>query len=361
MRRTFIIGFDGTDLSIANKSNILKILRLFDGDCLSDIGEGEGLCGRTNILKFYFAGPGARQRRRLFTSASGDGIENIVREAVWSLLLNSVDEADRIFVFGFSRGAVAAQMFLDFFSKVGILSAPMLDKIELYWDRYVQGDLDNREETPRLPIFQFAGFFDPVMGPSLFRGPKIPRRIVAPASLKAACAIIAANEERLQFYPADLVYQTYTAVERIVLPGEHSDIGGEIESCTVIGLLSLLVMIDRAMASGLEILNWRILDEFVASACDNSIHIGKYKTSFLYQRSAASRTSFFSDCTCFHEVVDMLHGKIVKTGRRNRIYLRPVMEQGTKFAFVERRLCTRPLFGGTYESYISRMIERSCV
>src|SRR3954447_1397794 len=76
----------------------------------------------------------------------GDGIDELILEAYVNLVSN-YEPGDKIYIFGFSRGAVAARALSGLISKAGLLKAESSHLIEQAW-RYF---LDEEMTVPFFP------------------------------------------------------------------------------------------------------------------------------------------------------------------------------------------------------------------
>jgi uncharacterized protein (DUF2235 family) len=230
--------------------------------------------GRYNDqVVFYYPGIGSAKRLdRILATATAYGIEDIIKDAYVNIASNYYNH-DKIYLFGFSRGAVAARLLADFISKFGLLRSDSIDLLDYAWAYYVAGSefsLKNKFEEfvlsknyeIRLPDYRrdnvkisFLGVFDAVPG---FSNPEksVLRHFNAgtlePApNIEVAIHILAIDERRTIFNP--LVWQQnankitnsgHQFIEQIWLPGVHTDIGGGYKH-NLIANISLLTMIDK--------------------------------------------------------------------------------------------------------------------
>ena len=207
-----VFCFDGTsndpndskDFSKDNSiSNILKLHLLFGGSVERSVSFF------SSQRSFYYTGVGTRGgllRRTwnaLFAPRGGD-IGDILKEAARDLR-HHYAKGDQVYVFGFSRGAAIARMFVA--------------KIQQYCS-----DVEH---------VSFLGVFDTV---AATKGSLDLRKDTFPASgvvfengtlgshVRSAVHLVALDERRLFFQPTLFNYNK--RVKEIWLPGAHSDVGG---------------------------------------------------------------------------------------------------------------------------------------
>lgn len=223
----------------------------------------------------YIRGIGATSGVRRYTSG---GFGYAIRENIQDIYINicsNYEPGDKIYVFGFSRGAVVARAvcgMLDF----GILDSNKITYLDDIWNCFVtsalmdqkielsRSEFEKRKESlsaiiGRIKVEQpevtFLGLFDTVLG-----GRGMTRRLqelnivpgFVPKCVVSAFQIHAIDETRPFFEPQPFKsknprpFLTQT-LEQIWLPGVHTDIGGGYSE-SGIAEISRMLMLDRLTA-----------------------------------------------------------------------------------------------------------------
>jgi uncharacterized protein (DUF2235 family) len=280
--RNIVICCDGTGNEIIGKSylasNVLKLFRIVRKN--------------DNQIVFYHPGVGtissSDEWSRLKSDAlgvwghlTGYGLDENVLEA-YRFLLDTYEDGDRIYMFGFSRGAYTVRLLGGFLWFVGLLGRPQrnlceyaltaykraaeLDEFEIAW-------LFGRDTAARRVPIAFMGVWDTVSSVIVPR----PDRLYLPSlqelpytrtnpSIEVFRHAIAIDERRRMFrinhWTEPQIYKpnpfsTEAAaqdIKQVWFAGVHSDIGGgysETESGAA--KYPLRWMIDEAVVHGLEI------------------------------------------------------------------------------------------------------------
>ena len=117
---------DGTWNTVASNTNVWRMKSL----CLNG----------SDQVAYYSAGVGTLFGERLVGGMFGYGLDQEVIEAyMW--LMGQYDEGDRIFLFGFSRGAFTARSLAGLISKCGLLKPGCPVSITQLYNRYKKGRL----------------------------------------------------------------------------------------------------------------------------------------------------------------------------------------------------------------------------
>src|ERR1700722_16474581 len=99
---------DGTWNTLNNNTNIWRM---------------KSLCRQSESqMSYYSAGVGTQKDERLRGGMFGVGLDDEVTNA-YEWLVEHYEAGDRIYIFGFSRGAFTARSLAGFISKCGLLSA----------------------------------------------------------------------------------------------------------------------------------------------------------------------------------------------------------------------------------------------
>lgn len=220
--RKLIISFDGTgnepvdaidehEQDVARDesiSNILKLHLLAGGNIDNSAASIGGQ------IPFYYPGVGVRGSffKRLWRKAFASKAPDVIIQEAMSDLEQIYKKTDRLYIFGFSRGAAIARLFASRLAKKGIQTAT--------------GVLD------REPVITFLGVFDTVAAfgkPNLDKNTRPVSDVVfengtiSPA-IRNACHLVSIDENRLAFRPTLMNRQDN--VHEVWFPGVHSDVGG---------------------------------------------------------------------------------------------------------------------------------------
>ncbi len=307
--RNIIILCDGTGNEISeNISNVLKLYR-----CLRKTDKTE-----PRQLVFYDPGVGTLARpdpwhrlRQDFNAilglATGYGLDDNVL-AAYEFLVDNWQEGDRIFLFGFSRGAYTVRVLAALVHKIGLISPQQVNLAGSGLLTYKQfssdvapklgpdlhaltdaGDEDGPlPETPfdnaaqfaritssRWPTIHFAGVWDTVASvivprPDRFYWPSLEELAftLQNPSVKTFRQAISIDERRCMFRlkqwddPQTYMYNRFSKtnnsepqdIRQVWFAGVHADIGGGYrESESGLSKFPLIWMIDEAVQCGLTV------------------------------------------------------------------------------------------------------------
>lgn len=251
-----IFLIDGTWLTPSN---------VFDNNTFSNIYKINLLLGETSArdghpqIVFYFRGLGAVPGpMRYFAGGFAYGIKEEIEDVYINIAAN-FEEGDKIYLFGFSRGAVVARVVAALVARFGLLFPNKIEFFREIWGAYknysITGDPDalakHRKELcwPASQV-DFLGVFDTVYGGN-HTASQLQRRLQFAGNklsinVKNAIHILALDEQRPFFKP--LLWEDsneHPSLEQIWMPGVHGDIGG-CYAADALGNASLLMMIERA-------------------------------------------------------------------------------------------------------------------
>ncbi len=167
MSRNIVICCDGTGNEIEKDlSNVLKLYRLLrkDETQLVFYDPGIGTIGTENIW--------TRRLQKLFTNlclATGTGLDpNVLR--AYSFLVDTYKPGDRVFIFGFSRGAYTARVLAGFLHLMGLLKPEQKNLASYAFKTYKQSSYSDLEAAwgfrqisgaDQIPV-HFLGVWDTV-------------------------------------------------------------------------------------------------------------------------------------------------------------------------------------------------------
>ena len=271
MSKNIVLMFDGTknnkDDPRQYPTNVGKLSRALE--CDSDHQRSYYICGVGTTGEFI---------EKRVGRAGGYGLSANIIEGYRYLCKNFLKcEGDRIYLFGFSRGAFTARSLAGFADSVGILLANSVDdKIEQAFALYqlgIAGDKSElrqflqeevRQESPEgdneLPIY-FIGLWDTVKALGLpgvlgdytapyteFHQPELTKNVTN------AYHALALHELRAIFDPVLWTRKTRNGqvVEQVWFAGDHADVGGGYPISTLSDI-ALRWMTCKAMRLGLYV------------------------------------------------------------------------------------------------------------
>ncbi len=260
-------------------SNVLKLFRIAQKGQrqLVYYSQGIGTIGRPNWLMRF------RQKTAgVIGLVTGYGLDDNVLGA-YRFLVENWEEGDRIYLFGFSRGAWTVRVLAGLLHLVGLLRPSQLNLCDNALATYKRAATDNalpiawhfaRVMGTRFPSIHFMGCWDTVASVIVPRSDRVwvPSLETLPftkanPSVKVFRHALALDERRRmfrvaeweqpqdhvpnRFEPDDVVGQD---IEQRWFPGVHSDIGGGYaENESALSKIPLIWMIEAAVKSGLII------------------------------------------------------------------------------------------------------------
>ncbi len=238
--RNLIIGCDGTwnDTETDAPTNVVKLLNA---------------CAAAGQVTHYEEGVGAAHWEALPGGIYGKGLDRQILGAYRFLRRRFADkdwapEENKVFIFGFSRGAYAARRLAGLIAQCGV--PRQARDVDLAWQLYLRRDADSiapLKTAGRLFDIPVAllGVWDTVKTTTDedFNDHKLPRCVTRGVHAMAI-------DEKRKFFPVlkwdadDRVHQTWFA-------GVHSDVGGGYAECGLADI-ALHWMIDQAYAQGVK-------------------------------------------------------------------------------------------------------------
>ncbi len=273
MTKNIVILCDGTSNEISeDRTNILRLYGTLskNDEQIVFYDPGVGTFGAANAWSYYY-----RKAHEIWGLATGWGLDQNVKEAYRFLVDHyddgkrpdgQRDEPDRIFLFGFSRGAYTARVLAGFIHAVGLIDPINLNLLDYVYRAY-KGVSDNgkpksraqsadskanafaevrlfeRILTPKRPAIRCVGLFDTVG--SVIEWGRIGPRLRTHAytrsnkSVESVRHAVAVDEKRTMFQPQLWPEgEEYWAgpfkpknvkpqdVKEVWFSGVHADIGG---------------------------------------------------------------------------------------------------------------------------------------
>ena len=257
----------------------------------------------TPQVVFYVQGVGTRWGLdRLTGGAFGVGLSTNVQEA-YRFIVHNLEAGDRLYVFGFSRGAYTARSLCGLIRKAGVLSKHHSDLVPAAYKLYKQRNLHPddppavrfREQHSRETSIHFLGVWDTVGALGIpARGLRVltARRhqfhdVQLSKIVRNAFHALAIDEQRRAFRPTLWSGKTSPGqrVEQVWFAGAHSNVGGGYPEP---GLAdeAFLWMVERAEECGLAF-DPRYLQERVRANPMSTLrdsHVGLYRLGRRYLR-----------------------------------------------------------------------------
>jgi len=279
--RNLVVCCDGTGNQVSgNLSSVLKLFRIASKDEKQRIfyDPGVGTIGNENAWRRF-----SQDAKAVFDLATGAGLDDNILTA-YRFIVENYEEGDRIFLFGFSRGAYTVRALAGFIHMVGLLRPDQLNICDYALTAYkrasetsdfpIAWDFGRVTATRRVPI-HFIGVWDTVASmivprPDRFYLPSLrtlPYTRTNP-SVRIFRHAMAIDERRRMFRlnrwtePQDYISNPFHKppvgepqdIEQRWFAGVHSDIGGGYpEAESGLSKFPLIWMIDEAVKHGLRI------------------------------------------------------------------------------------------------------------
>jgi len=240
--RNFVLCVDGTwnlpagdEKNNGSASNVLKLYGL--------------LADSSRQFARYFPGVGAPAEASVGgPPLGGDGASaDLLRDQAYVVLVTNYRPGDRIFLFGFSRGAAIARMLAQKIHQRGIPEAIRIVK-------NMRGEVvafENRGGFRPVDI-ELVGVWETMAAFGIPNGPfqkiNLFKNLTVAPNIKQALHLVAVDENREILTPTQMNRQD--KVEEVWFPGGHEDVGGGVPQ-EGLSDLSLAYMMKKAQALGL--------------------------------------------------------------------------------------------------------------
>lgn len=247
MGRHLIGLIDGTMVSASRTPDQSSYSNVFELACLLQVYQ-DAEDGSSQIV-FYTSGISSQpDNSSLWNLATGNSIMSQIIDQYTDICANYDFDAakrgdpDKIYLFGFSRGAMAVRALAGLIAEFGLLEPEdigNLPRVLDAWDRSEgRGNLKGKIRLRPAEV-EFVGLFDSVMGGvewlRLFNPIRF-KNLAVPARCRTAIQILAIDENRPHFKhkfwdgivprKGNQAFETTRALRQIWMPGVHSDIGG---------------------------------------------------------------------------------------------------------------------------------------
>lgn len=231
------------------------------------------LRGPARLSLYYEPGLQWQGWRRVADVAAGRGINSQIRRA-YGFLASRYRPGDRIFLFGYSRGAFAVRSLAGMIDRMGLLrQAEATERAVQLLFRHYRSDPETpaaRRLARRLchteTVIEFVGVWDTVKAlglqfPVLWRFTEVPHRFHnhrLGRAIRCGCQALALHETRRVFDPVlwQSVPDRNQRMEQVWFRGAHGDIGGQIGgflAARPLANIPLVWMLDQAAVQGLPL------------------------------------------------------------------------------------------------------------
>ncbi len=282
--KRLVVCFDGTWNSADSGGAETNVPRIARAVSASSLGEG------TPQLTLYLRGVGSTgiALQRILGGFTGEGVDDNIRSAYMFLAQNYIPRTengpggrpyagDRIYIFGFSRGAFTARSLCGFIGCTGLLKRQCLHQLTDAWMYYQRRDRrDSQDFCQRTGAdchhgvtVEFLGVWDTVGALGVPVGllgdltaPEFSFHDTEPSSsVRCARHALAIDEHRDEFVPTLWTGKEPegTSVEQAWFAGAHSDVGGGYAE-RALADIPLAWMAEEAEAAGL-VLDWSMLPD----------------------------------------------------------------------------------------------------
>ena len=259
MSKNIIVCCDGTGNQIDETySNVVKIFSVLPQSRtqIAFYDPGVGTLTDPNVLI-----PLGKKIDQIWGVAFGFGLIKNVAEA-YTYLINYYEPGDKIFFFGFSRGAYTVRVLAGLICKIGLLRKGCDNLIPYAIKAYeVSYKPENERITKRFKEtyshdihIDFMGVWDTVTSIGLFNSRSLPKTTTNPCIKKIRHAV--AIDEKRAYYRQNLFTPAFANqdIKQVWFAGVHSDVGGSYpQNQSGLSQISLAWMIAEARQCGLEI------------------------------------------------------------------------------------------------------------
>jgi uncharacterized protein (DUF2235 family) len=308
MSKNVVLCLDGTGNQIKadQNTNVVRLYQMLD---LSKTDQQIAFYD-PGVGTFSSAGawtPVSRWFTRMLGLAFGYGIKTNLAE-VYNFLIENYEPGDKIFVFGFSRGAFTARGLTGMSYRAGLLRRGADNLVPYLVSHFTRGDRWSEEDWGRidryasafsvrtegrlsLPV-HFLGLWDSVKALGYLRwDPKWPytRKLLNARHIRHAVSM---DEKRRPYIEYLVEDSEKVDLEEVWFAGVHSDVGGTFADDDRLSRISLKWMTDRALDLGLLIRPQAYRPECAvtrADAVDGIVHrMGRVWAVFTYRKRRIS-------------------------------------------------------------------------
>lgn len=264
--KNIVICLDGTGNQLKAKGNTNVVL-LFQ---MLDLSDPDRQVAYYDPGVGTFAAPGAwtgvaRRTSTLLGLAFGAGIKDNLGQA-YTFLMQHYRPGDRVFLFGFSRGAYTARGLTGLVHRPGLMKPGAENMVPYLVNAYTKGDRWSPDDWDRIDEYadtfcvrtegstsmpvHFLGLWDSVKALGYLRwDPKWPytRKVPNARTVRHAVSI----DERRRPYAEYVVEADHPGLREVWFAGVHSDVGGTFTDDSDLSKIALKWMVDGALEQGI--------------------------------------------------------------------------------------------------------------
>lgn len=191
-----------------------------------------------------------------YEKARGTATGSKIRDA-YNFIAQNYTDGDKIFLFGFSRGAYTARKVAGLICKLGLLDRRQMGRFFHYWSALDRNDQNVEITVGRPASIDFLGVWDTVGSVFEDLSPKVDALTLAdtdlPEGVKVARHALSFHENRKEFLPTPFAgFDSSRDVKQVWFPGAHSDVGGSYKE-RLIADITLCWMAGEAVSAGLTL------------------------------------------------------------------------------------------------------------
>lgn len=236
--KNIIIFCDGTGNEFGVKrreTNVVKLLECLERNSFQSYFYDPGV----GTLSGYAFGRLARLRmgiRKLMGLGLGYGFSENIEQA-YRFLMNQYEPGDRVFLFGFSRGAYTLRALSGIIARLGLLRPGLENLIPIAQRLYFSRTRDQeqcrrfRQTFSRDVTIHLIGVWDTVAAIGIYNilGDELPKDRSVPDCVRHVRHAVAIDETRWAYRPRlydDQNAERYGRLRQLYFAGVHSDVGG---------------------------------------------------------------------------------------------------------------------------------------
>ena len=253
MSKNIVICMDGTWNDPTERTNVYKLFQALDAGPETAVADHPTFGRHSHridgeLAAYYIEGVGAKGKSQgILGGALGIGLHERVLHA-FLLASNTYQPGDKLWIFGFSRGAWSARSLAGFISTAGLFSpqeaqsgGSFVNANNIWHQTKIKGALDRGKEfwdkNDATPI-QLVGVWDTVgaLGIPFFNGirafDQMEKHLFDFADLQLSNRVkhgrhaLAIDEQRKDFEPTLWHPRDDGSIKQVWFPGVHADIGG---------------------------------------------------------------------------------------------------------------------------------------
>ena len=268
MGKNVVLCLDGTGNQVKAREST-NVVRLFEMLDLSDPARQVAYYD-PGVGTFSASGawtPAARATSKLFGLAFGAGVRQNLAEA-YTFLMQHWEPGDRLFLFGFSRGAFAARALAGLIHRAGVFRVGSENLVQYAVGNYTgrRGDWSDDDwkqidrmcaafahihDGSRSASVHFLGLWDTVRAAGILRRSTTWPYTRQLPNVKHAWHAMSIDEKRRPYREYVIHATDRTDVREVWFAGVHSDVGGTFIDDSRLAEIALKWMVDGARAQGL--------------------------------------------------------------------------------------------------------------